>query len=147
MSPEHVMTPERALQIAITGILVAAPRLAPITGQQVYDELPAPEKSGGPKPPWIFLGPINMRRLEACGRAWTATIRLYAASTAFGRKQVWDIAHGIDDALEGAEPELPDGFVLGEPLRVIQAGDVVSPIDPKTVFVDVQTTITPAPEE
>jgi hypothetical protein len=140
------VTPELALQTAITDLLVEDAGVAAIIAGRVYDEVPVPEKLGGPALPWIYLGHVNLRRLEAgCGRAWTATIRLYAASTAFGRRQAWELAHAADTALEEAEPELPAGFTLGEPFRVIQAGDVITPgPDPKTVFVDVATTIATA---
>lgn len=134
------MTPERALQEAITTLLLGDPAVSAIVGQKIFDEVPS-DKSDAP--PWVYLGPISRRRLDGagCDQAWTITMRLYAASTKFGRKDAWELGNAVSEALEGQEPALAGSYAVAQELRCIQAGDVIAPATPKTVFVDVTTII------
>lgn len=136
------MTPELALFDAITGILLADPTVSGIVGGKVFDEIPADEHDAR-SPPWVYLGPVSRRRMEAgCGSMWAITLRLYAASTDFGRREAWALGSGIAAALEGQEPTLAAPYRLVETLRCTQAGDVIAPPEPKAVYVDVTTIIT-----
>ncbi len=65
-----------------------------------------------------------------------------------GRTQAWDIVEAmvqaLDDKGEG-DFTLPAPFAISENLHVTQAGDVVDPLAPKSVFVDLTTTIIRSP--
>lgn len=137
------MTPEIALQKAVVDILLAAPAVAAIVGDKVLDEVPHDRVPA--KPPYVEIGAINRTRFEGCAKAWTIRMRLYAASTEFGRAEAWDLADAMATALDddGASPPpaLPEPFYIMDSLRVIQAGDVVDPLQIKTVFVDLQAVV------
>lgn len=139
------MTPELALQAAVTGLLLADPDVSALVGGKIFDEIPAGAPTGQPKltPPWIYLGPVSRRRLETgCGNTWTITMRLYAASTGFGRKEAWEIGSAAATALEGEQPDLAAPYSLVEVIRCLQGGDVIEPAQPKAVYLDITTTIT-----
>lgn len=142
------MTPELALQDAIKAIL-SAPGGPVASLASVFDEVPTDRASNVLKPgPWVYLGPITRRRIEVgCGDAWTITTRLYAAASKTERRQSWTLANAVMDALEGQEPTLADPYRLVEVIRCQQAGDVIEPATPKTVFVDLTTVITRNSEE
>jgi hypothetical protein len=99
------------------------------------------------EPPYIYLGPINRQRLEiGCGSAATLRMRIYAVSIEFGREGAWKVADAIWDALDGAEPA-PDQnnpFRLQGAFEVLQAGDVLEPLSPKSAFVDLTATFAKA---
>lgn len=136
------MNLQDVFQGGVTALLLADPAVAAIVGEKIFDELPAHERQGGPAPPWVFFGPVNRRRLETgCARTWIVTSRLFAASTAFGRREAWQLTDAMNEALEGAEPDLGDDFAIVEEIRCIQAGDAVLPGSPKTVFLDITATI------
>lgn len=132
------MTPETALQAAIVTILRDAGALDPLIGDKVFDEVPETAA-----PPYIYLGPINRTRFETgCDPLWTVRMRLYVISEDFGRLQGWDVIDAMARTLEGQFPDLSaSGHAVQEPIRVIQAGDVVDPQALKSMFLDVTAVV------
>ncbi|MGY2052958.1 DUF3168 domain-containing protein [Methylobacterium sp. JK268] len=138
------MTPEIALLDALTAILVADPTLAGIISGRVYDEVPA---EGAPQdlPPYVYMGPMNRRRVILdCCPVWTVRARIYAISIDFGRRQAWEIIEAVAQALDLKDAPaitLASPYVIQQPLQVEQGGDVFDPTLPRSVFLDVSTTI------
>jgi Protein of unknown function (DUF3168) len=133
------VTPAIALREAIFALLkgsaaVVALCAAGVDG--VHDQVPA-----GPAPasaPYVYLGPVNRTRIETGGEpAWEWRLRLFVIATDFDRDTAWELAEAVIDALEGEQPALAGGHELFDLLRVRQAGDVIEPVNPKAVFVDV----------
>lgn len=141
------MAPEIALQKAIVERLLADAAVAAIVQDRIFDEVPADRLPG--KPPYIEIGPINRTRFEGCGRAWQIRIRLFATSVEFGRVEAWALADAMADALDDRgdgetpvdPPELAAPWRITDSLRVTQGGDVIDPLQIKSVFVDVQAVV------
>lgn len=141
------MAPEIALQSAIVDLLKADAAVAAIVGEKIFDQVPADRVPG--EPPYIEIGPINRTRFEGCAKAWMIRLRLYATSTDFGRVQAWCLADAMADLLDDRDaeglpktaPTLPAPYRILDALRVVQAGDVVDPLQIKAVFVDVQAVV------
>lgn len=137
------MSPEIALQEAVVALLKADTDVAALVADRVFDEVPADRLPG--TPPYIEIGPINRTRIEGCGKSWLIRMRLFATSTEFGRVEAWALADAmilaLDDDPERGVPDLPAPFAIADSLRVIQAGDVVDPLQIKSVFVDVQAIV------
>lgn len=137
------MAPEIALQTAVLGLLRADAAVSAIVAGRIYDQVPSDRLPGAP--PYIELGPINRSRFEGCGRSWLIRIRLYAASVEFGRVEAWTLADAMAEALDGGPdrdpPDLPGPWRIADELRVLQAGDVIDPLQIKSVFVDVQAIV------
>ncbi|KQP36694.1 hypothetical protein ASF25_01695 [Methylobacterium sp. Leaf100] len=85
-----------------------------------------------------------------CGRGWTVQARLFAVSTAAGRTEAWSLIDAMTAALDGREvftPPLAAPFRLQKMIEVTQAGDVIDPLQAKSVFLDLTTLITgPGPD-
>lgn len=134
------MTPEIALINAVRTLLKADAGVTALVQQKTFDQIPE-----GTKAPYIYVGPAGRQRVVIdCYQAWTIRLRIYAISSNFNRAEDWDIAEAIVQALDHKEPTLPDPFALQDWLSVTQAGDVIDPNAPKSVFVDLTTTITRA---
>ncbi|RVU17499.1 DUF3168 domain-containing protein [Methylobacterium oryzihabitans] len=135
------MTPETALLRVVTDALVADPAVAALVGDKVFDEIPNDRRGGAP--PYVYVGPINRQRLYLeCGTAWTVRVRIYAVTTAFGREQGWEVIEAVVQALDGRDDlTLPAPFSLQNRLDVTQAGDVVDPLAPKAMFLDLTTIV------
>jgi hypothetical protein len=138
------MSPENAFREALTEILKANAPIAALIEHRVYDRVPsknAPERDS----PYLYMGPMGRTRIPLdCYQAWTVRARIYAVSTKFQRTQVWDLAELVVqalDLLDAPDLVLPPPLSLQEPLKITQAGDVVDPLAPQSVFVDVSTTI------
>lgn len=150
-------TPELALRDAVRTLLRADAGFASLAGRRFYDEVPAGLGRAEPhpaeaRPPYAYLGPIRRAGYaESCVAAWTIQARLYAVSTAYDRDQGWLLADAMIAALNGLEqPDLPlaDPYSLRTPLEVVQAGDVIDPLQAKSVFLDLRTTVVrPLPGE
>jgi hypothetical protein len=137
------MSPEIALQTAVIDLLKADAAVAAIVGDGVVDEVPADRE---PDMPLVEIGPINRTRVEGCGRAWLIRMRLFCTSIAFGRVEAWELADAVvlaldDDPERGPPPALSAPFHIADSLRVVQAGDVIDPLQIKSVFVDVQAIV------
>ncbi|MFB0491832.1 hypothetical protein ABIE45_004418 [Methylobacterium sp. OAE515] len=143
-------TPELALRDALRSRLKADPDFTALVGKRFYDEVPAGIGRAEPnaaetRPPYAYLGP--MRRAgyaESCVATWTIQARLYAVSTAYDRDQGWLLADAMIAALNGLEQaDLPlaEPYGLRTPIEVVQAGDVIDPLQAKSVFLDLRTTI------
>ncbi|WP_163006096.1 DUF3168 domain-containing protein [Methylobacterium brachiatum] len=108
---------------------------------RIYDEVP----TGKATAPYAYLGPMRHQRLEiGCGLAWTVQARIFAVSTENGRAQVWSLADAMTAALDGLEafdPPLAAPFSLQKMIEVTQAGDVIDPLQAKSVFLDLTTII------
>ncbi|KQP34302.1 hypothetical protein ASF27_01705 [Methylobacterium sp. Leaf102] len=130
------------MQKAITDVLTANANVAARVGGRIFDEVP---NDGTVAPPYVYLGPINRRRVpHDCAQIWTITARLYVISAEFGRQEAWDAIEAVVQALDGADApdlEFAAPFSIQEPLRVTQAGDVIDPLALKSVFLDLTTTI------
>lgn len=134
------MTPETALQDAIVARLLADGPLQELVGEKIFDEVPGDRQAASP--PYVEVGTLSSLREEmGGGPGWAVVVRLYAYSTAFGRKKAWEIAGAMRAALDGAELELAEPYRASLPLEALRAGDVVDPPSPKSVFVDVGTTV------
>jgi uncharacterized protein DUF3168 len=109
-------------------------------GDKVFDQVP------DVKPPYIYIGPAGRTRMVTdCYQAWTQRVRTYVVYTTWNRTQVWETAETMIQILDLIEFELAEPYVQSEPLNIVQAGDVIDPNAPKSVFVDLQTTITRIP--
>jgi hypothetical protein len=134
------VTPEIALINAVRTLLKADAGVTELVSQKVFDQIPP-----GTKAPYVYVGPASRTRLELdCGRAWSIRLRVYAISTGFNRSDDWDIAEAIEEAVNERLLTLPAPFEMQERIRVTQGGDVIDPNAPKSVFVDVTTTISRA---
>lgn len=131
------MTPEIALINAIRTLLKADSATVALVGQSVFDQIPSQQQ-----PPYIYIGPAGRTRIAMdCYQVWTVRVRLYAISTGYGRSEDWEIAEAVIQALDLQDLTLADPYLQQEPLKINQAGDVIDPTAPKSVFVDISTTI------
>ena len=137
------MTPEVALINAIRTLLKASESpIKNMVGQNVFDQVDTTTK-----PPYVYIGPAGRtRRLDIdCFEVWTQRLRIYVIYLSWDRTQVWEAAEAIIQALDLLDAEkgfvLATPFSLQEPLKITQAGDVIDPTAPKSVFVDLTTTI------
>ncbi|HVL73321.1 MAG TPA: DUF3168 domain-containing protein [Beijerinckiaceae bacterium] len=136
------MTHVTALQAALVALLKADAAVAAIVGAKVFDEIPEDQRGPTVKPPYLYVGPVNKTRIEmGAFPPFRVRLRLYAVSTEFGRREAWLLADAVESALEDARPALAAPYEVTEPVAVLQAGDVIEPLNPKSVFVDVQTTV------
>jgi hypothetical protein len=96
--------PVNAFKAALIAALQADAAVAAILGGRIYDEAPRDKRSDSADlvaSPWAYLGPIAGNRVESdCGPGWLLRIRIYAASTDFGRDQAWDAMNAMLDAVE-----------------------------------------------
>ncbi|MDH2311432.1 DUF3168 domain-containing protein [Methylobacterium brachiatum] len=108
---------------------------------RIYDEVPTSKATA----PYAYLGPMRHAGVEiGCGLAWTVQARIFAVSTENGRVQVWTLADAMTAALDGLEafdPPLAAPFSLQKMIEVVQAGDVIDPLQAKSVFLDLTTII------
>jgi hypothetical protein len=131
------MTPEIALINAIRTLLKADASVGALVGQNIFDQIPSQQQ-----PPYVYIGPAGRTRIVMdCYQVWTVRVRLYAISTGYGRSEDWGIAEAMVQALDLQELSLADPYFQQEPLKITQAGDVIDPTAPKSVFVDISTTI------
>lgn len=131
------MTPEIALINAIRTLLKADASVGALVGQNIFDQIPSQQQ-----PPYVYIGPAGRTRIVMdCYQVWTVRVRLYAISTGYGRSEDWEIAEAMVQALDLQELSLADPYFQQEPLKITQAGDVIDPTAPKSVFVDISTTI------
>lgn len=131
-----------AYKAALLDALMADTDVAAIVGKRVFD-VPPRDNRGLPSDiangaPYIYLGPVGMQRDAACEPLWRSTTRLYAVSFAPHREEAWALAGAIAAALDGAELDMAQGGHTPA-LWVQQGGDVVDPVMPVLVFVDVTT--------
>jgi len=140
-------TPELALRDAIRTLLKADAGFVAIAGKQIFDEVPSSlgDAAAKVKPPYAYFGPMRRTGYEiGCSESWTIQARLYAVSTAFNRDQGWLLIDAMVRALNQLEqPDLPlaEPYSLRTPLVVGQAGDVIDPLQAKSVFFDLTTSI------
>lgn len=149
-----VTTFELALRDAIRTRLRADAAFQALAGKQIFDEVPSALGSTVPpvKAPYAYFGPIRRsNRVLDCSESWTIQARLYAVSTAFNRDQGWLLIDAMVASLDQLErPDLPlaEPYSLRTPIVVGQAGDVIDPLQAKSVFFDLTTTIArPLPAE
>lgn len=147
-------TPELALRDAIRTRLKADAGCKALVAKRIHDEVPSARAEFVPPPaldvPYVYFGPMRRSDYEiGCGESWTIQARLYAVSTAFDRDQGWLVVDAMIAALNGLErPDLPLAapYSLRSPVEIVQAGDVIDPLQAKSVFLDLRTRITrPAP--
>lgn len=149
MTPKESATPELALRDAIRIRLKATAAVAALVAKRIHDEVPPARGEAVPPPalqvPYVYFGPMRRSDYEiGCGESWTIQARLYAVSTAFDRDQGWRVVDAMIAALNGLErPDLPlaDPYSLRIPVEVVQAGDVIDPLQAKSVFLDLRTRI------
>ena len=139
-------SPEMVLWDAVQAHLRAAPALRAVVGDKVLDEVPSDLKAV--VPPYAYAGPFNRSRLpDSDATAWTIKMRLYVASTGFGRRQAWGLAELLSAALDRTELTLAAPYVAVGEILVIQAGDVIAPPSPKTAFVDIEVIVQKEPTD
>ena len=140
-------TPELAFRDAILARLKADAGFNAIAGKQLFDEVPSSLGSSVPpvKPPYAYFGPLRRTNFQTtCAQVWTIQARLYAVSTAYNRDQGWlliDAMIASLNELEAADLPLAEPYSLHSPLVVGQAGDVIDPLQAKSVFFDLTTSI------
>jgi hypothetical protein len=135
------LSPILPLRDAIRALLRSNPAFKALASNRIYDDVP----TGKATPPYAYIGPMRRSRYEiGCGQAWTVQARLYAVSTASGRDEAWSLIDAMSAALEGLEADdlpLASPFRLQGPIQVGQAGDVIDPLQAKSVFLDLTTII------
>lgn len=135
------LSPILPLRDAIRDLLRADAGFRAIAGNRMYDEVPTAKA----QTPYGYVGPMRRSRFDVgCGLAWTVQARLYAVSTASGRTEAWSLIDAMSAALEGVEeftPALASPFRLQKMIEVTQAGDVIDPLQAKSVFLDLTTII------
>jgi hypothetical protein len=135
------MTPEIALINAVRTKLKGDASVTALATKGIFDQVPS-----GTTAPYVYIGPVSRTRLQIdCYQVWSIRIRIYCISTGFNRSQDWEIAEAIIQSLDLQEFALDEPFVQSEPIKITQAGDVVDPNAPKSVFVDITSTIARAP--
>lgn len=143
-------TPELALRDAIRTLLKADAGFNAFAAKRIYDEVPTSSGKAiplptDPVPPYAYFGPMRRTGYDiGCSESWTIQARLYAVSTAFNRDQGWLLIDAMVRALNQLEqPDLPlaEPYSLRTPLVVGQAGDVIDPLQAKSVFFDLTTSI------
>ena len=148
--PAATTTFELALRDAIGARLKADAGFNALAAKRIYDEVPTSSGKAiplptDPVPPYAYFGPIRRsNKVLDCSESWTIQARLYAVSTAFNRDQGWLLIDAMVASLDQLErPDLPlaDPYSLRTPLVVGQAGDVIDPLQAKSVFFDLTTTI------
>lgn len=141
------LSPILPLCDAIRDCLRADAGFTALAGNRIYDEVPTAKAAA----PYAYIGPMRRTRFEVgCGLAWTVQVRLFAVSTAAGRTEAWSLVDAMTAALDGLEaftPPLADPFRLQKMIEVTQAGDVIDPLQAKSVFLDLTTLIAgPGPD-
>jgi hypothetical protein len=132
-----------ALQSAVIAKLKAADAVRALVGARIFDEGPSDKEK--PKPPYIYLGPVNRQRIEAgsCSSIFRGTFRLFAVSTEFGRTEAWAVIDAVTETLDGQEIDLPAPYsTIGDQIKLISDGDVIAPLNPKSTFADYTVTLT-----
>ncbi|MCW2315312.1 hypothetical protein M2322_000846 [Rhodoblastus acidophilus] len=139
-----------ALVAAIRAKLKADAGVASLVKARVYDEVPRDARGNVSTDialPYVSIGPVGGSPYrEDDAKGWTVRIRLYAASTDFGRAEAWGVIAAVTSALDGLGPaglDLGADFTLCAPLLETASGDVINPLAPKEAFADFETTIFP----
>src|SRR4051812_43669964 len=111
------MTPELAVLEAVLGLVRDDAAVVAIVGEKGFDEVPADAEPA--EPPYLACGPVNRLRVEGgLGKIYQIRLRLFAASTEFGRDQVWELADAAGLAIDEKRPDLAAGFELVDELVV-----------------------------
>lgn len=148
------LSPILPLRDAIRAQLRADVGFKALADNRIYDDVPTasaiPGKPAAPTP-YAYIGPMRRQRFDAgCGLAWTVQARIFAVSTASGRTEAWSLVDAISAALDGLEEfskPLAAPFRLQKMIEVTQAGDVIDPLQAKSVFLDLTTIIAgPGPD-
>lgn len=135
-----ILGPETAFLDAAITRLKADSRVAALVGARVFDEIAA---NAYPAAPYIYSGPLGTARRDfGCGLGWEIRARFYVVSTDFGRLDAWAVLDAARAALDGALLTIP-GFHPVEEIRVIAAGDIVSPEKPRSAYFDCLQTLIP----
>lgn len=140
-----MIAPRVALKRALVERLKADAAVAALVSGRVYDEAPA-DSRGDPADisagePYVYLGPLAYQRFEfGCAPAWTVRQRIYCVSFGFGREAAWAIHDAVWSALDLAEFDLAEGHAFNH-LKIVDGGDVISPLAPKEAFLDLVCTL------
>jgi len=131
------LTPEIALINAVRARLKADSSVTALVGTSTFDQVPDQTV-----PPYVYIGPAARARIPIdCGQVWTVNLRIYAISSGYGRDEDWEIAEAIVQSLDLKDLPLAAPFEMQQAIQINRAGDVIDPAAPKSVFVDIQTTI------
>ena len=141
------LSPILPFRDAIRAHLRADAGFKALAENRIYDDVPAAKGTV----PYAYIGPMRRQRLEiGCGQGWTVQARIFVVSTGSGRTEAWALADAISAALDGVEafdPPLAEPFRLQRTIEVMQAGDVIDPLQAKSVFLDLTTIIAgPGPD-
>lgn len=116
-----------------------------LLGSRIYDDPPRDlraDESDLTASPWAYLGPVAAQRVESdCGPGWMLRLRLYVASTAAGRDEAWTAMDAIAAAIDGATLTMSAPFVQAQQAYVMLGGDVIDPISPKLVYIDISAVV------
>lgn len=136
-----MISPRVAFKRALIERLKANPAIVDLAAARVYDEAPADARGDPTDPatgaPYVYLGPLAYQRFEfGCDPAWTIRQRIYCVSPlGFGREEAWRLHDAVWAALDLVEFALADGHAFNH-LKIINGGDVISPLAPKEAFLD-----------
>lgn len=143
------------IQEALTG-LDAVPRIAfappnggaPVDIASFFDDVPRQID-----PPYIAVGPVGFQPAAYAGCAAPVParlrLRIYAYDTSAGRERAWTMVWTAMCALDSsarrasdlAPIDLPAPWDFVELPAVVQGGDVINPIDPKSVYFDLDMVV------
>jgi hypothetical protein len=113
---------------------------------KIYDEVPRDSLNAldVAKSPFVYLGPVAQRRLEAEAEAWNVQLRVYIVSTKSGRAEV----HAIADAMIAVMQPVAFGPQVfnsaawsADVVKVKTLGDIPAPANPKQAFLDLETNV------
>jgi len=128
---------------ALINLLQADAAVVALASNRIYDEAPEDQRGvADVASPYAYLGPIHATRLESDGvPGWTLRLRLYAASTSFGRSEAWSLMDAICAAIDGKILILPAPYVHAQQSYVASGGDVIDALNPKLVYVDLSAIV------
>jgi hypothetical protein len=133
-----------ALQAAVIEKLKKDAGVKALVNARIYDEVPSDKDR--PTTPYLYLGPVALRRpaeTGPCSKVREAKFRMFAVSTEFGRLEAWAVIDAASDALDNSELQLTAPYsTLGDDVKLINAGDVVAPVTPKSTFADFTVDLT-----
>lgn len=126
---------------ALVARLKADAGVAALVGARVFDIAPQDNRSPKVIYPFIYLGPVGVRRgpTAPCNDlVLDARFRLFVASSLSHRDQAWDVVEAAIEALAEYRADLGAGKAMSS-LELADAGDVVNPVEPVEAFADFTT--------
>lgn len=134
------LPPTLSLRDAILARIKLIPAIVAVCGPRVFPVVP----TKGPLAalPHVTCGPALRQRGEnGADPLGMLRLRLFVCSDEPRPDEAWTLAHAIERALEGEQPEIGGGYRLIDVLRIQQIGDVLDRAGPSEVFIDIATIV------